>query len=155
MLLATSRCRVGFLSYSFHERRTTHRIADLRHIPPSIPPRSGHSPELFRRLRDTANVRRARDRHVLVTFSGNPWGTGMLNRLKIRCPRTGWDSGETERRLHPDGPKLKSVFDKESDYIGLLNDTIFCPQAAGVTGTNFFSSLVIHFRGICVLTTPY
>ncbi|KAF8342878.1 uncharacterized protein EI90DRAFT_3030555 [Cantharellus anzutake] len=101
-----------------------------------IPPRSCSTPKLLRNFLDIANVRPARDRRVLVTFSGSLWGTGFVNRVRLECRREGWRSGETEKRLHPNGPKLRSIFGNTGsyDYMGILNDTIFCPQPAGTTG---------------------
>ena len=105
----------------------------------SIPPRSGRSPELFQGLHTVANVRPARDRRVLVTYSGSQWGTGKLNRMRVQCSRAGWDDEETEKRLHPDGPKLRTIFGGTGgyNYIELLNDTIFCPQPGGIVGKVF------------------
>jgi hypothetical protein len=111
----------------------------------SIPPRTCLTPELLQRVPSVTNVRLARDRRVLVTFAGSYWGTGRLNRRRVQCTRAGWSPGETERRLHPDGPILKAIFGDtgDYDYLGLLNDTIFCPQAGGVAG-KVFSCFVSH-----------
>ena len=40
------------------------------------------------------------------------------------------------RRLHPDGPVLTTIWDAKDDYddMSLLNNTIFCPQPAGIAG---------------------
>ncbi|KAF8338835.1 uncharacterized protein EI90DRAFT_2908502 [Cantharellus anzutake] len=101
-----------------------------------IPPRTCGSSNLLAAFSDIANVRPARDRRVLVTFAGTGWGTGYINRVRLACGREGWKSGETEKRLYPNGPKLRSIFGSTGDYgyTGILNDTIFCPQPAGTTG---------------------
>ncbi len=111
----------------------------------SIPPRTCLTPELLQRVPSVTNVRLARDRRVLVTFAGSYWGTGRLNRRRVQCTRAGWSPGETERRLHPDGPVLKAIFGNtgDYDYLGLLNDTIFCPQPGGVAGKVFRASCFI------------
>ena len=40
------------------------------------------------------------------------------------------------RRLHPDGPVLTTIWDAKDNYddMSLLNNTIFCPQPAGIAG---------------------
>ena len=116
-------------------------------IPTRIPPRTCQSPKLFEAFENIAYVRPARDRRVLVTFSGSSWGTGDLNRQRLQCARDGWSDGETRRRLYPEGPWLRALFDKTMvhDYMGILNDTIFCMQPAGVTGQ--FSLLKVGTRG--------
>src|SRR5258707_11237154 len=113
-----------------------------------IPPRACLSVQLLHVFPSLADVRSARDRRVLATFNGKEWGTGSINRLRIKCPREGWRSGETEKRLHPDGPKLRSIFGSTGDYeyLSLLNDTLFCLQPAGTTGTGVFFLMVSLFE---------
>lgn len=81
-------------------------------------------------------VRPARDRRVLATFKGSAWGTGDLKRLRTMCYRDGWRADEIGRSLYPDGPPLRALWNTlgDYDYLGILNDTIFCPQPAGTTG---------------------
>ncbi len=111
----------------------------LMSIPTRIPPRTCKSAKLYEAFEDIAYVRPARDRRVLVTFAGSSWGTGSLNRQRLECPREGWSVDETRRRLYPEGPWLKVLFDKTMyhDYISILNDTIFCMQPAGIVGQSF------------------
>ncbi|KAF8338858.1 uncharacterized protein EI90DRAFT_3117929 [Cantharellus anzutake] len=101
-----------------------------------IPPRTCLSKRLLEAYPDISDVRPARDRRVLVAFSGSLWGTGFLSRQRVECPRHGWSSGESKRKLHLNGPLLKAIYHDTGsyDYINLLNDTIFCPQPAGTTG---------------------
>src|SRR5260370_7696217 len=105
-----------------------------------IVPKRCLSGQLLHAFPSLADVRSARDRRVLATFNGKEWGTGSINRLRIKCPRKGWRSGETEKRLHPDGPKLRSIFGSTGDYecLSLLNDTLFCLQPVGTTGMGVF-----------------
>lgn len=103
----------------------------------SIPPRTCLSQKLWDSFEDMSNVQPARDRPVLVTFKGTPWGTGSLNRARLQCTRNErWYETIPERRLHPDGPVLSTIWSTLGDYgyMGLLNNTIFCPQPAGTTG---------------------
>jgi len=110
-----------------------------------------------------SNVKPARDRPVLATFKGTPWGTGFLNRARLQCDRgVKWQGTVPEGRLHPDGPVLTTLWGSlgDYDYMGLLNNTIFCPQPAGTTGASilllwtlfvaasfFFSFFFLPFLG--------
>lgn len=103
----------------------------------SIPPRTCLSPSLFKSFPTVSDVRPARDRRVFVAFNGVLWGTGALNRNRLVCHRSHWDSDDNaSRRLHASGPNLKSLVGTNGDYeyMSLLNDTVFCPQPAGTTG---------------------
>lgn len=103
-----------------------------------IPPRTCLTPKLIEAFGDVAKVRPIRDRQVLVTYDGTLWGTGAFARQRIMCTRDKWTSNSratTGKRLHPDGPILKAFYGKsEYSYTDLLNDTIFCPQPAGIAG---------------------
>ncbi|KAF8338856.1 uncharacterized protein EI90DRAFT_2908028 [Cantharellus anzutake] len=101
-----------------------------------IPPRTCLSKRLLEAYPNISDVRPARDRRVLATFSGSSWGTGVLSRQRVECTRHGWSSGEPKEKLHPNGPLLKAIYrgTGDYDYISLLNDTIFCPQPAGTNG---------------------
>ncbi len=120
-------------------QKTDPTMLTLFRSPIRIPPRTCFSQKLFEAFPDVSNVRPARDRRVLVSFSGSTWGTGLINRERLQCRRDGWSSDETRRKLHPDGPPLKVIYGnpENQDYMGLLNDTIFCPQPAGTTGKSF------------------
>ncbi|KAG8872690.1 hypothetical protein FRB97_007421 [Tulasnella sp. 331] len=107
-----------------------------------IPPRTCLSPKLFEAFEDVSRVRPARDRRVLATFKGTNWGTGAMMRSRLMCNNrfsaiSGTLDGLPGRRLlgttHPIRPLWGSQGDYPS-YMGLLNDTIFCPHAAGTTG---------------------
>ncbi|KAG9005282.1 hypothetical protein FRB93_009836 [Tulasnella sp. JGI-2019a] len=103
-----------------------------------IPPRACSTRELYESFGDVSHVRPARDRHVLVTFKGQKWGTGSLVRQKITCDR--FDEtrlsnlpGRSLVTSHP----LSTVWNNyggRPSYIAMLNDTIFCISAAGVAG---------------------
>src|SRR5258708_12840622 len=95
-------------------------------IPTRIPPRTCKSAKLYEAFEDIAYVRPARDRRVLVTFAGSSWGTGSLNRQRLECPREGWSADETRRRLYPERPCLKFLFDKPLSHASIIqfNDTI-------------------------------
>ncbi|KAF8309132.1 NAD(P)-binding protein [Clavulina sp. PMI_390] len=105
-----------------------------------IPPRTCLSPKLLNHFSSASSVKPARVRHVLATFSGSLWGTGRLNRERLICPRSGWHSGEQPTRrlqgLEQQGPDLTTIWGGLGgyDYMGILNNTIFCPQPAGTTG---------------------
>jgi hypothetical protein len=101
----------------------------------SIPPRT-RSPLTCDDLLKT--WRPARDRAVLATFKGTPWGTGSLNRGRLQCKKS--RALIPGGRLHPDGPVLTMLWGVmgDYDYMGLLNDTMFCPQPAGTTGESLF-----------------
>ena len=84
-----------------------------------------------------ADVQPSRSRSVLATFKGTNGQTGVHTRTRLQCARSGWTPESPGRRLHPGGPHLRVVwgsFGPHSDYNSLLNDTVFCPQAAGSTG---------------------
>lgn len=103
-----------------------------------IPPRGCLSPKLFEAFGNMLDVRPARDRRVLVTFKGNPWGTGTIQRQKIMCNRID-ERGITDlpgRRLITTYPisALWGTYGKQPSYIAMLNDTIFCVHAVGVAG---------------------
>src|SRR5258705_11652628 len=105
-----------------------------------ILPRTCLSVQLLHAFPSLADVRSACDRRMLATFNGKEWGTGSINRLRIKCPRKGWRSGETEKRLHPDGPKLRSIFGSTGDYecLSILNVTLFCLHHVETYGTGAF-----------------
>lgn len=138
------------------------RIIADRYIALSIPPRAGLSPELYSHYLDVTNVRPSRERSVLAAFRGSTWGTGTIKRYKTMCDR---DAHSAERRLYPDGPALKTLWgtNGQYDYMGVLGDTIFCPQPAGIAGTNdsSFSRIApftkpVHVQvGRSECTTPY
>lgn len=83
-----------------------------------------------------SRVRPSRDRHVLATFRGSLWGTGAHTRARLQCTRNSWAFDPSERRLYPGGPALSVYWGTSGpyDYMGLLNNTLFCPQPAGTTG---------------------
>ena len=84
-----------------------------------------------------SRVRPARKRRVLATFSGMPWGTGAYCHARIQCAWSSWTPHSPECRLHPGGPPLVVYWNTHGpygDYMGILNDTLFCPQPAGLTG---------------------
>jgi len=101
----------------------------------SIPPRTCVSAYLVESFGDVSYVRPSRDRRVLATFHGSMWGTGAHTRARIQCSRYGW-AHTPEHRLHPAGPALSTIWGGTGDYnyMGVLNDTVFCPQPAGTTG---------------------
>lgn len=119
----------------YYASNTLPRLVNSRTL--SIPPRTCLSQELWQSFEDMSNVRPARDRAVLATFKGTPWGTGSLNRARLQCSRhEKWRTVIPGGRLHSDGPVLTTLWGVmgDYDYMGLLNDTIFCPQPAGTTG---------------------
>ena len=84
-----------------------------------------------------SRVRPTREHRVLATFSGMPWGTGAYRRARIQCAPNGWTPHSPECRLHPSGPPLVvywNIHGPYGDYMGIVNDTLFCPQPAGSTG---------------------
>ncbi|KAF8307622.1 hypothetical protein DL93DRAFT_2232130 [Clavulina sp. PMI_390] len=105
-----------------------------------IPPRTCYSIELFPLFSSLSSVKPARERHVLATFKGSPWGTGLLHRHRVTCSRAGWHLGEKRTRrlrgLEDRGPNLTAIWSStgDYDYMGILNNTIFCPQPAGIAG---------------------
>ncbi|KAF8307239.1 hypothetical protein DL93DRAFT_2177708 [Clavulina sp. PMI_390] len=105
-----------------------------------VSPRTCLSTKLLNIFSSISSVKPARERHVLATFKGTLWGTGRLNRQQLMCNRAGWNSGERSSRrlngLEEEGPDLVTLWDNtgEYDYMGILNNTIFCPQPAGTTG---------------------
>ncbi|KAF8307625.1 hypothetical protein DL93DRAFT_2171636 [Clavulina sp. PMI_390] len=105
-----------------------------------MPPRTCLSPRLLNHFSSISSIKPARKRPVLTTFSGTHWGTGRLNRQRLTCSRVGWHSEERSTRrlrgLGEEGPELTAVWSGTGgyDYMGILNNTIFCPQPAGTTG---------------------
>lgn len=102
-----------------------------------IPPRTCISPKLYEAFGDMSKVKPVRDRSVLATFKGTPWGTGFLNRVKLMCHRVPDDKlADIPNRIFQTKTQLYTLWDTTGNYtyMELLNDTIFCPQPAGTTG---------------------
>lgn len=105
-------------------------------------------------FRNMSHIRPARDRQVLATFKGSAWGTGDLKRLRTMCYRDGWRENEIGPSLYPGGPRLKVLWNTlgDYDYLGILNDTIFCPQPAGTTGETHLDFVYSHPRHLILIT---
>ncbi|WWC63549.1 uncharacterized protein I303_106153 [Kwoniella dejecticola CBS 10117] len=93
-----------------------------------IPARTCQSINLKDHFSDIRQVKPARERDHLLTWSGTYWGTGKSDRLRLTCDRGG--AGEREL-VKGKGPQ--SSFENW-DYMNDLNNARFCPQPRGIAG---------------------
>ena len=93
-----------------------------------IPARSCQSIALVEAFGDVHNVKPARDRRNLVTWSGTYWGTGKSVRLRLTCERGGAGKKELVRGKGPQSNWYSW------HYMADLSNARFCPQPSGIAG---------------------
>jgi hypothetical protein len=99
-----------------------------------IPPRTCLQDSRREEFGDIAKVRPIRQRANLGTFKGSPWGQGATIRQRVTCPRPYAKLEHTRLEGGSAKESYWNTYPSGKDYLATLNDTVFCPLPAGITG---------------------